>query len=831
MKAVIMAGGFGTRIQPLTNSVPKPMLPVVNVPMMEHILVKVRDELGVKEFVILLYFKPEVIKEHFGSGEDFGVSISYVTPDDDYGTAGAVGQARELLDETFIIVSGDLVTNFDLTKVIDFHNEKSSQLTITLTPVENPLQFGVVITDENHQIQRFLEKPSWGEVFSDTINTGIYIIEPEILEHIPKSENFDFSKDLFPALMQNDVALWGCPIEGYWRDVGNPMSYREVHEDILEGKVAFDIDGVVKQDTNCKLISKGEVSLPENIKVIGTVVIDEGVTLGENITLENCVIGKNSTIEANTKVRNSVIWHNVLIKAHAHINKAVICNDTILEEQVFVRNGAIIAEDVKIGQQADVVKDIFIWPKKFIESGSVVSQNVVLGEKYKATLFNKGRVSGKANAELSSETATKIAEAFGSILPIGSTVYVSRDYHRASRMLKRFVLGGVLSVGVNAIDIQATPSNVVRRALAKDDNAVAGIHIRQSVKKDFETEIIFFTSEGLLIDTSISQSIEKIYFNEKFRRVSFDEVGTIFKGEDLKLSYKDDVASMIDSSLLSKGKTQIAVDLMHGMTSDIYPALLDRLDIENIMLNAYTSEKRLSTISSARFNIRQKLAKVVAPLNLDAGLAIFPNGQRVDFICDDGKVIPRYKLLLSVIYLLHIHNQGEFKIYLPAWAPDVFDGLSSLHVERGKIMGKKAEFLKEFYLIADTDAHFTFTEFGLHSDSLFASLKILELLKFNNISLSQVIKEIPDIYYSKNTIDVPSNKKGKIMREFVNDVEGGDVSHVDGIKIKFNQSDWALIIPDDYDDMVYLYIQAQDSARGEAIKAEYIEKIESWIRS
>ena len=235
MKAVIMAGGFGTRIQPLTNSIPKPMLPIMNKPMMEHTMMMLKD-LGIQEFIVLLYFKSEVIKNYFKDGSDFGIQITYVVPDDDYGTAGAVKKAQEYIGtENFIIISGDLVTDFDFQKIFDYHKEKKSKLSITLTSVENPLEFGIVIADKEGKIEKFLEKPSWGEVFSDTINTGIYIIEPEILDYIPKNENFDFAKDLFPLLMRQEIDLMAGHAQGYWRDVGNPESYRDVHEDIFTG--------------------------------------------------------------------------------------------------------------------------------------------------------------------------------------------------------------------------------------------------------------------------------------------------------------------------------------------------------------------------------------------------------------------------------------------------------------------------------------------------------------------------------------------------------------------------------------------------------------------
>jgi mannose-1-phosphate guanylyltransferase/phosphomannomutase len=339
MKAVIMAGGFGTRIQPLTKSVPKPMLDVVNIPMMEHILKRV-IKAGIKEVVILLYFKPEVIKEYFGNGSKWGVKIDYVLPKGDFGTCGAVGQAREYLkDEPFIIVSGDLVTDFDLSKIIEFHNNKNSLLTIGLTPVDNPLQFGVVITDKDSKIIKFLEKPSWGEVFSDTINTGIYIIEPQILKYIPENKEFDFSKDLFPKLMREGVDLWGCHIEGYWRDVGNPQSYREVHQDILNEKINYDFEGELVEFENGKIWTKSR--LPKNINIEGIVVIDKNVQLGENVTLINSCIGKNTIIDDNSSIVESVIWHDTEIGKDTKINNAVICDEVIIKNRVKIIKGAI----------------------------------------------------------------------------------------------------------------------------------------------------------------------------------------------------------------------------------------------------------------------------------------------------------------------------------------------------------------------------------------------------------------------------------------------------------------------------------------------------------
>lgn len=247
MKAVIMAGGFGTRIQPLTSSIPKPMIPLLNRPIMLHI-VELLKKYEITDLVMLLYHQPAVIKNFFRDGTDFGVRITYVTPLQDMGTAGAVKCAEKYLDERFIVISGDLLTDFNLQKVIDFHDEKKALATITLTSVKDPLQFGVVVTDKEKRISQFLEKPGWGEVISDTINTGIYVLEPEIFSHIPAEENYDFSQDLFPKLLEKQQPLFGYTAKGYWRDIGNTDSYREAHHDIFKGKVNVRIDEP-KQDS------------------------------------------------------------------------------------------------------------------------------------------------------------------------------------------------------------------------------------------------------------------------------------------------------------------------------------------------------------------------------------------------------------------------------------------------------------------------------------------------------------------------------------------------------------------------------------------------------
>ena len=829
MKAVIMAGGFGTRIQPLTNSIPKPMLPIMNRPMMEHILKKVKSA-GITDIVVLLYFKPEVITEYFKDGSDFGVNITYVKPDDDYGTAGAVKKAEKYLDETFLVVSGDLVTDFDFKEIIGYHQVKNSKLTITLTSVEDPLQFGVVITDKEGRILRFLEKPGWGEVFSDTINTGIYIIEPEILKYIPENVPFDFSKDLFPLLMKQGITLYGYKAKGYWRDVGNPESYREVFKDIFSGKVKVFIPGEKITKEKGVIYAEEGSEIPDNVKVEGTVVLGKNVTIKDDVYLKNVVIGDRTEIGKDTSINDSVIWWETKIGENCLFNNSVICNNVEIGNNVKAEKGVIIAEKTEVEDNVVFEKDVIVWPEKFIEEGSIVSSNLIWGEKWKKTVFEGGKVSGRTNIELSCEMAAKLGETFGSILPKGSVVLMSRDYHRASRMLKRAFLGGILSTGINVIDLKLL-SPPVMRYLVQNTDAVAGIHFRQSPSNPTYTEILFYDNDGMPIDTNTEKSLDRIFFRERFRRVNFNEIGEIQEQHYLKDQYKERFLSLIDTAAIKSTKFKIVADVLNGAVAEIYPKLLNELSIENITLNAYFDERKLANIPVLQKTAIDNVAKIVKTLDMDAGFVLFPSGHKLKLLADTGENILNHKALLLILLLIDKTVDKQVKVYLPVSAPDVLDELfENIIVERGKTTSLKANFLKDYYFFGNIQGNYTFTELSFAPDSMFTSIKVLEMLAKTGEKISSVLNQIPDYFFKHIVIGCPTNMKGKMMRKFTEEAMDKEASFIDGVKIFEGGKNWVLMIPDQYEDTIHLYIQAENEEKGKELIKVYTEKINRWLQ-
>ncbi len=835
MKAVVMAGGFGTRIQPLTNSRPKPMLPIMNKPMMEHTMLTLRD-LGITEFIVLLYFKPEIIQGYFKDGSEFGIKITYIVPDNDYGTAGAVKLAEKYIGEdNFIVISGDLVTDFDFQKIFDYHEEKKSKLTITLTSVENPLEFGVVIANDEGRIEKFLEKPSWGEVFSDTINTGIYIIEHEILKYIPKNENFDFGKDLFPLLMREGVELVAGYADGYWRDVGNPESYRDVHEDILTGKVNFNISGKATYYPDGVLYSDEIYDLDKSVEIIGTVVLGKNILLGEGVKLNNVVIGDNVTINKHSKIRNSVIWDSVKIGKNTKLDNCVICNNNSIGKNVTAKAGLILAENCEIGQLVQIEKDVVIWPDKVIEAASIVNSNLILGNKYKNSIFENGLVIGQSNVELSCEMVTKLAEAFGAQLPIGSTVLVARDYQKNSRMLKRAFFGGLLSSGIHILDYREISSAVLRCNLALNTEYVGGVYFNQKLDDPTSTVLTFFNTEALRINHEMAKKIEKAFFKESFRRVDYFNIGQI-KESDYKTVYniyKNEMESLLKSHMFKCLDCRIAVDMMHGMASEVFPDILNDLGIDNIMFNAHPDINRLANIHTLMKQSNADMGAVIRALKLDAGFILYPYGQRLDIVCDRGEVLGKHQALDVVLSLLDRKAKAigvKKRVLLPTWAADIVS-FENLDIERGQYANFNIEKMKQYDLVATGDGNFAFSEFSSHGDSMFATLKILEMILNHDVKLSTLIKSLPTFYYHVTQIECSQALKGKMMRMFLEDAKGKKSSTLDGVKLWLDEHDWILMIPDQYNDLLNLYIQAQTDVKGKEILEDYTAKIKEWSAS
>ncbi|MBL0225880.1 MAG: mannose-1-phosphate guanyltransferase [Geobacteraceae bacterium] len=829
MKAVIMAGGFGTRIQPLTGSMPKPMIPLFNRPIMLHI-VELLKKHDITELVMLLYHQPFYIKNFFRDGADFGVKITYVTPLQDMGTAGAVKAAQKYLNERFLVISGDLLTDFNLKKIIDFHHDNKAGATITLTSVKDPLQFGVVITDKEKRITQFLEKPGWGEVISDTINTGIYVLEPEILSYIPEGENFDFSQDLFPLMLKKKDALFGVTVKGYWRDIGNTDSYREAYHDIFKGRINLKIDEP-KQDFVGKDLRLGaDVKLVNADGLEGTVVIGDNSQVLGDVRIKDSVIGRNCTIEAGVRLNRCIIWDNSYVKKGARITDSVICSNVRVGQGAILEEGVIVADDTSIGDEAVIKADVKIWPKKIIEAGATVTTNMIWGEKWKKSLFEGAIIKGLSNVELTPEFVAKLGCAYGTSLPKGSFVLGGRDSSPSSRMLKRCFVGGLLSAGINVRDMKMTSLPLLRYKL-KTFGEVGGVHFRQAQDDPALLEIVFLDGDGLDFSSNMGKNVERTFFKENFRRAHHTEPGVITDINNVGDFYREGFLRSIDREVLKKAACTVVIDFSFSPASQILPQLLNELGFSVIALNAYVDEGRGVQVKVKEEALTQ-LATIVSSLKAQAGFWLHPTAETITMVDEAGRIHSGVELLSVAVALLMKSGQ-KGTIAVPVQAPSTIEqmaGQKRCQVIRTKSSDRamlEASSSSEVVMTGTTDGRFAFPRFQAAFDGMFAIAKLMELAAICGVPLSQGLSFVPSRSYLETCLPSAWEMKGGIMRKMSEDSLEKEASFIDGIKVQFGE-DWVLVLPDQYLPCVHIVAEAKDHKTVQRLLTEYQKKVEGW---
>ena len=574
MKSVIMAGGFGTRLRPLTNNLPKPMVAMANRPMIVHIIELLKNH-SITDITALLFFQPEMITAHLGNGKDLGVNIDYITANVDLGTAGSVGLAMrrwEGEDKTTLVISGDVLTDIDINKALEFHGKSKAIATIVLTRVDNPLSFGIVITDKDGRIIRFLEKPGWGEVFSDTINTGIYILEKEVLEYIPQDKEFDFSKDLFPRLLADGKPLYGYVTEGYWKDVGSLEEYRAANMDILSGRVNVRIPGEKINDRRIWIDSGSRIDF--TAKLEGTVIIGDNCSVAADARIVNSIIGSGTVVEEGATIIDSVLWDNVKVGRLAVMQESVVSSSTEIGIGAHLAEGVIISDHCSIGRGATIKANVKVWPRKTVEDEATLASSLIWGEKWSRHIFSTYGVTGLANIEITPEFAAKLGAAYGASLPKGSFVSTSRDAHKTSRMINRAVMTGILSSGVNVYDYGVTPMPVCR-FLARGGLEIGGIHTRRS---PFESQVLdmkFFDNKGLDLHPGYEKSVERLFFREDFARMPMDETGEMSFPIHGFERYQNGFMSTVDAGVIKKAAFKLVLDYPTALHR-IFPSILGR---------------------------------------------------------------------------------------------------------------------------------------------------------------------------------------------------------------------------------------------------------------
>lgn len=833
MRAVVMAGGEGTRLRPLTSRRPKPLVPIMNRPIMEHIVMLLKQH-GITDIVVTLYYLADEISGYFGTGSDWGVHIEYVVEETPLGTAGAVRQAANLLEGSpFLIVSGDALTDIRLDRLTRYHHSKGALATLALARVPNPREFGVVIADEDGRIQRFLEKPDWSNVFSDTVNTGMYVIDPEVFSLMEPGRPYDWSQDIFPQLLRDGKPLYGYIMgeDEYWCDVGTLEQYREAHEEVLTGKVHLTLPAVefapgIWVEPGAQISPEAEIHQPAYI--------------GHQVTIKRharvgpfSVIGDNSIIEEGAVVERSVLWDSVYVGANSHVASAIVGSHTTVKQDVRVLEGVVIGDRVTVGEGSTIRPNLKVWPDKFIEPGSTVTMSLVWGKKWQGSLFRNLGVAGVINVEITPEFATKLAASYGVLLRKGASVLLSRDSHKSSRAIKHSVMSGLLSVGVNVFDLRSMPVPIARHHI-RASGAAGGVNVRIAPYNRRLTLIEFFDKNGIYVSKGVERKIESVFFREDFVRTDIEEVGEIEFASRAIEQYQSDFFQHVDSRCLGEARYRVVLDFAFHRMASIFPNILGKMNCEVIALNAYADPERAPHSEAQVQEHLRNLQQIVQTLRADVGVLFESDGERMRIVDAHGEVLSDQRLL--VLYALAVARAyRRARIAVPVSASSVIEPLVTQYggsVVRTKtdvrsLMSIGVSESEPVFMAGDGEGGFILPQFQPSFDALYGFVKLLELLSRAKTTLHELAQSIPPFFLIRRSVSCPWELKGKVMRVMTNECrDDGKVELIDGIKV-YQNGRWALILPDASEPVFHLYAEAESPEAAQNLLERYRQRIEA----
>lgn len=831
MRAVLMAGGSGTRLRPLTCDLPKPMVPILNRPIAEHIINLLKRH-QITEIIATLHYLPDVMRDYFQDGSDFGVQMTYAVEEDQpLGTAGCVKNIAELLDETFLVISGDSITDFDLNAAIEFHRRQKSKATIVLTRVPNPIEFGVVITDEHHRIRRFLEKPSSSEIFSDTVNTGTYILEPEVLEYLPANQESDFSKELFPLLLEKDEPMYGYIAQGYWCDVGHLDAYRESQYDALYRKVRLDY-AYEEQSPN---IWTGQNTLIDpSAKLEPPCLIGNNCRIGARVQIDaGTVIGDNVTIGADADLKRPIVWNGAIVGEEASLSACVIARGTRVDRRAQVLEGAVVGSLSTVGEEAQISPTVRVWPSKQIESGATLNINLIWGHIAQRNLFGQRGVTGLANIDITPEFAVKLGAAYGSTLKPGSQVIVSRDQRSISRMVTRSLIAGLMSVGVNIQNLDATAIPMARTVVSTL-SVVGGIHVRVHPDRPDYILIEFIDQKGINISKAKEKKIEGAYFKEDLRRVQIHEIGNVVYPSQIVDTYCTAFEKYLNVEALHHSNSKVVIDYNYAVSGAVLPQMLAKFGCDAVVLNA--SLKQTAVTAAEREALIIQLGHVVEALKANFGVQVSANGEQL-ILVDEAGIPIRGEILtaLMVNMILTAHPRGT--VVVPVHVSSAVEQIARRH--DAKVIRTKANptaLMEEcrsapnVVLGGSGEIGFIFPQLHPGFDAMFCVAKLIEMLTIQERSLASMRSELPRVYHKTYTVRCPWTVKGALMRHLVETHPAQNLELVDGVKILNHQDEsWILILPDAGEPVVHLFANSHDRDWVDEILREYRTRVQKFV--
>lgn len=814
MKAVIMAGGEGTRLRPLTCGRPKPMVPVVNKPVMEHIIDLLKMN-NIKDMAATLQYMPDMISEYFGDGDEFGIKMRYYVEKKPLGTAGSVKNAEKFLNEPFLVISGDALTDIDLMKAIDFHYKKDSVATLVLKRVDIPLEYGVVVTDREDRIIRFLEKPCWGEVFSDTVNTGIYILSPEIFDYIKPDTVFDFSRDLFPILLKEKKRMFGYIMQEYWCDIGDICAYSQAHVDILSKKVRVKIPG--------HEVSKG-IWIGDGTVIDDTALLNSPCIIGSNCHIRSdvqigshCVIGDYCTISEGCGIKKSVIWKNSTLSRNVQLRGSIICNRVHLKEDVCAFEQSVVGEDSLIDERAVIKPAVKIWPDKYVEQCANVETNLVWGSKTGRQIFGNRGVSGEVNVEITPEFSAKLGAAYASLNTGKDSLGIASDGSAGALMIKSSIMSGMLSSGVRVSDFKKQLLPAFRSAI-RFYRLDGGVYISACQENRRKIFIDFLDKMGSNIARNTERKLENVFVRDDFHRCEGDCLKNITEVHGFDEFYIKGILQDVKSSrLLYRIALHSSSDFVVCIIKDLLEGLGCNVDVTDMKTGVCEQSADVA-----------HFCRHVRDGGFDLGVSIEESCEKMMLTDERGRLITDDMFIALISLLLFRKIQGR-TVVVPLSASNAVEKLAGEY--HGKVVRTKTSQRDIMGRLLDRDAKEELLEqFTLHFDSVAGLVKLLDYMSVNKVSLSNLVDMLPEIHMRRQEVECNWNAKGKVIRRLIQEHSGAKLEMLEGVKV-YNENGWVLVLPDAEKPLCTVISEGSDAEFAEELTNIYVRKVREISRS
>lgn len=780
MKAVILAGGKGERLRPLTSHIPKPMVPILNKPLLEYTIEWLKGH-GITEIYMTVNYLGEVIKEHFQCGKEFGVCITYIEETSPLGTAGGVKLAEPYLDETFLVISGDALTDFNALEARDFHQHHGQLCTIVTKAVEMPLDYGLIIGDSfSKQIQEIIEKPDWNEVCTNLVNTGIYLFEPDIFRYMKEDRATDFSRDIFPALLKEKQFMYYYETSDYWSDIGSHEQYRMAQFDLLRNKVKLPVQA---KQVKTGIWLEEEVVISKDAKLVPPVYIGKNSFIGDRCEIRGySIIGTNSYLYQGSYVEQSILWRDQTIMENCHITGAIIGRKGIIEKNTIIFDGAVIGDEVHVKKEARIGENVYIWPNKKIPPFSYEMDHVKWEVMRKEHLFSQRGVEGVTNKCFTPEFTTKLALAFGSSIPQHAFILIGHNGHPYAKVLSELMNQTLISIGMQTMCCHEALSTPIFRYACRKEHVSYGVFI-QSNRQGQESCIEFYTGKGIPIHTKIEREIEKSLQFLNFRHVQSEHVGFEWKKKSVLNDY---FHTLMESFTMPKHSNFHFAILNETSVKEHFSALQKSLPCRFSDITLPVTEEQFSSF------IRKN--------KLDGGFWFEPYGEKVTIFDQFGQKLDESRIEGLLLYLA---SQSPYQ-------EQIF--ITPVHDRK-----------KELRAISSS--------FSLQYDAYFFFISLLYSLFNQKDDLLGIQKMYPTQHMVYEEVSCHWFKRGKIMRKLIEDCGGVVDTFRNGVKIEHDQNSWTVIVPHLEKPLITIFTKASTHQIAKEKTSFYINKIVHYQKS